>query len=241
MADQISEQEKATSSQWDHARFVGKIIWATKHHPFVSSDLPKRIDLTGKIGEISDDLLSKTLADPKKRERGKVAKVDFEGKLRISKEESVGEETHVQNSVRLGVKKGLLNPQYSEQEYPAFDMHTHGSIDVPPSPQDFSALLMPVEEGGSQAAIIITPSSRLLIIKTLDTPDFTTKEAEEFVRKSTAQIQHYYEHMKKFSPSNDLYMKSTIQRNMQFVLDTCRDYKLKLYTSTGGNVYSEAS
>src|SRR5260221_43660 len=185
MSDKGSNSEVPNNNSWNHGQFITKIIKATIDHPISISQLPKTIDLSnGKIAEISHDLLIQTLDDPRRRERGKVAKVDLDGKIRIPQKATIGDEFQIQTVTEL-----FLDEKNNRREYNAFSIHTHGVLDVPPSPEDFANLLVPSKHediqipGGVQAEIVITPSARFLMIKTSETPNMTEQEAANFVDK----------------------------------------------------------
>lgn len=247
-----SESEQPTS--WSHQQFVDRIKIAVRTHDIPTSELPKRIDLSGgAIGNICDRMIAETIADPRKRERGSYAKVTVDGRMLVSNEITVGEETRVGLSPKMFMQVDIANPHYSKSEYHALDMHTHGIVDVPPSSQDFLSVLTDAEDYGGQAIIVVTPTTRFLVMRTNETPsrnaeaarEVVDTKAQEFHKAASEEMSRFKSHMGQFGGASREQLvthnnKINAQLIMKNVLDICKENNLVLFTSTGNNVFVRA-
>ncbi len=229
----ISEAEPRI---WPHDRFVGKIIKAaTSTLPIPISELPDVISLgDGKIGQHLNQLLAETLTDPHRYERGKVVKIGLDQKLHIPKENIVGGETQVDLSEGLSLVQRfpVWAPQYRQSEQVAFDMHSHGVADIPPSIQDLLRLIIPPEDNGTQAMIVVTETAGFLVMRTMETPETDRAVAEESLKARRDQIRNYALHLEKLAFTPDSRNKISAQKSMELVIEICRQYNLALYTYT---------
>lgn len=246
----MSENESSGQTNWNQAQFVGRIVKATNSHDISELELPQTVDLTGRLAEISDDLMKRTLDDPQKRERARVGIVGHDGKLRIDSKESVGVEKEVTPGYSTFVKLDWRGTQYDKDEYASLLIHTHGAIDVPPSPPDLVPLFIDIEDGGVHASIVITPSTRFLLLKTLQTPSRTLEEARGFVAKydqrykeaMNAEILSFRKHMTKFGGATEDSLERHANKTdpivqINLLNEVCRENHIAIYTAINNSIY----
>lgn len=248
----MSENEILGSTSWNQAQFVGKIIKATKGHDISELELPQTIDLTGKLTEVSDGLMAATLLDPAKKERARVGVAGHDGKLKLS-EETVGEKRDVVPKYSTIERSDWRGSQYSKDEYASLVIHTHGAVDHPPSPQDLISLLTDIEDRGIHASIIITPSTRFLLIRTLQTPTRTREEIQEVIEEHerkykealNAERLSFVKHMKKFGGVTEENLEKHLAKmdpiiQINLLNDSCRENHIAIYTAVNGGIYKRA-
>lgn len=244
---------ETNDSQWNHDQFRDTIVESVRSHDIPYSKLPQNINLQGAIGNISNEVLDTTLKDSEKPEYGTYGKVSTEGKLLISKKFTRGRRDSVTITRQFSVEVIPLAPHYAKEEYGALDIHTHGEIDLPPSPTDILSLLSPVEEGGSQASVIVTPQTRYLLIRSIKTPDMSDPEKQKFVqnyrdRLGTAmrsEAAKYSAHFRQLRiPVTEAMLRKHIasddtQRAAQLnvLLEVCKENYIGLYMGRANNLY----
>lgn len=230
MPDPRSHEQESLNQVWPESRFVGYIVASTAGRPIRVSEIPDKIDLTGKIGSACDYLQAQT----KDREMGIVYFID--GDLKhprlIPGEIVTGEKTEIAMKIRAGET--------------AFKAHTH-PIDRPFSPQDFVSVLLRPEEGGATASTIITPSINMLLLRNENTPKFSRLQAQIEMEPHSEYLRGLYDFV--FGHLNlvaDDYINTSFEtrQNIDLVLKICDKYHLILYTSMlsrGRNLYIKTS
>lgn len=224
---------------WPTNTFVHQIEDVVRRHPIPYGELPDIIELDGTIPEAADKILEETFKDPLKRERAIIGIVDSEGKLIINTKEFVGNQESVSPTFTL--KVGFLggDKRYGFKEQPALIMHTHGVEDLPASPQDFSVLIdNPDKSGGVQVQMVLTKSTKMMFIRTLQTPEI---DQDDEVRKiiSNKEARYKAESLAEKLAGNVDHDAVWTMKNMKFVLDICREYKIGTYISIEGHRYSK--
>lgn len=227
------KERNLAKETWTHDDFKLYIIDAALKLPISLSRMPREIildkdDNSPSMGTISNELQVKTQADPRKREHFRIGVITLEKKL-VFHPTVIGTETNVQTMVNLeGVILRTLKGNYTDKEIAALSIHTHGVADTPPSPKDFTRIITEQTVGHEVAFIVVTNSSRFLIMRSLETPDFSQQEAMQIAEKALAQMKIAQQFMN---------ITEQYQAQMKFVLDTCREYRLGLYVATDKNKY----
>lgn len=251
--DQLHLEVEHNTSHWNHERFRDAIVEAVQRHDIPYGQLPQTIDLQGGIGSISDQILDTTLNDPETPEYGTYGKVTLDGKLQVRKVFTKGKSDSVIIDRDFGVEINQTAPQYSKSEYGALALHTHGDLDLPPSPTDILSLLSPTEEGGVQTSIIVTPETRYLLIRSIRTPDLDHNDKDRFVQEyrqrlrsaMSSEAERYNSHFKRIGIPIDNSMIANhvedvvTQRKTQLgVLEgVVKDYGIGLYLGGANNQY----
>lgn len=149
-----SKTEKRTGSSISLENYLLRAIEDKKLLP---EKFPTSFDL-GEFGKKSDEILKATLSDPKHHEYASQVAIDMDGKI-----------------VFYGLKKGKETQVAPCDQVPGEDrllmIHSH-PIDVPFSPEDLDMLFLQPNSKGwiMPAEILITPSLKMLIIRTEKTP-----------------------------------------------------------------------
>lgn len=127
--------------------------------------MPKVFDL-GEFGREAERLLHLSLRDPKHPEYASIACINDKGRLVILKEPIRGDERSVPVPAPKDKRRVLL-------------LHTHGDTDTPFSASDLEGLFVPSAENGVPAVLLATPSLKMLILRTKDTPYLTPLQIED--------------------------------------------------------------
>lgn len=138
--------------------------------------------------------------------------------------------------------------KYEKSELPVLLMHTHGVADRPPSPTDLFRLLLSTEDGGAQASIVITPSSRFLLIRTLQTPNRNASEVKETIAtyeetyrgEMDAEVDKFVQHMKRFGGVTEEILKNYTDKldptmQMKLLHEFCSKNHIAMYTAIRGS------
>lgn len=129
----------------------------------LAADPPNKVDL-GEFGKEAERLIALSLSNPKHPEYASVGCIDERGRMLILREPVRGDES----SVPL--------PSFKDKRR-VFLIHSHGNTDIPFSPSDLDPLLLPPGDSRTAAAVmLITPSLKLLILRTKSTPQFSSLE-----------------------------------------------------------------
>jgi hypothetical protein len=236
--------EKKQYSSWDHAEFAS-VLKRTPFEGYVSkNELPYKINLNeGVIGGHSEAMRKETLADPEKRERSRYGKITIDRRLLISNHSIIGNKTDV-----------APHAEIFSNDLPVLNLHTHGIVDLPPSPMDIRILLPSLQDGGLAAIIVITPSMRFLLLRTKETPrrsaggidNIISEHKNETVRQMADEMRQYNNWMSQFGGASKDQIKtqeykinSTIQ--MPRVVDLCQTNNIAIYTAQNGNLYTKVS
>lgn len=246
----VAPKGELASNTWGHADFVRAIITSVQEHDIPVSTLPTTIDLTGTIGLTCNEVISETLADPKRHERGRTAKVTLDGKLLISSKSQVGDEDSINIMTSLDVLRDRAFPQYARQEYKAMNIHSHGVEDSPPSPTDLAGMVVDVTGGGVIAKIVVTPTIRFLLMRNLSSTTVEKTKAEQVaidtsnlvLGEQRAEMKKFVEQMRPFGGVNDAQFESHRLKSwggiqMKYMLDFCRTNNIAVYTAKADNKF----
>lgn len=243
----MSESEHHTKDNWHAKYFTDRIIKAVNGYDIPLSELPGSIDLSGKLTVVFDQLIAETMADPRKRERVRYFKLGLDKNSLILSTTEVGSETSVSSRIDLAITGAFLGPQHARQEYFAFSVHTHGVADMPPSPKDVMQLLSTTEKGGGVAEVVITPSIRFLLVRTIQTPDLEAIEIKQVLEtwnnelrtKGKRDLESFSKHMSQFGgaqPHQLLLREAKLQ--MDQLTRYCKKYDIAIYTSSKDGRYT---
>ena len=234
--EQPQEAERL-QTVWRTESFLRNLEEAVRYHPVVMESLPDIIELDGEIGEWADKILDDTMADPQKRERIIGAKTNLDGKIVMDEKEQIGDSV---SAIYDSEFKGRMldnDPRYLYREFPVLMMHTHGIMDLPASPKDFTSLINN-PDNGELVSIVLTKTTKMIFIRTLQTPEIDSDlEVQELMADRERQLGT--EVNLAINGDYGAFHNTWTNKNMKFVLDMCRDYKIGAYLSTEGHRYKK--
>ncbi|MFA6463976.1 MAG: hypothetical protein WCV55_03145 [Candidatus Paceibacterota bacterium] len=221
---------------WYTDRFIQAIENSVKKHPVPYEKMPEIIEIKGIIADSIDKILKETMDDPEKKERAMSAKINIDGEMMIGNSVNVGTTDKVLTNISLRRKSINNDSRYEKREYLAFVMHTHGTFDAPASFVDMKGLIVDFEKSSVQAVFVITPTTKMLFIRSLETPELGPDQAEEIIKNRTENLtKEIVHHLIKNKVDSDA--AAQIKKNMYGILDFCREYKIAIYNSFEGHRY----
>lgn len=209
-------------------------LLAASKSPLLAADpAPASFDL-GIFGKEAEMLVQKSAIDPKTPEYFTGAYVDENSRLLLLNKPIRGTQFSVQ-------------PPHTKGKKLVLGIHTHGIVDSPFSSGDFVPLFLPKDKHGNVAQLLATPSIKLLIIRTKNTPlldqirlynmkvmfdqIYNQKETELF-RKRYKETGHYTKDV--FTIEDIQTLQEQSHRRMNAIIQTAQEYNLKLYASKPG-------
>ena len=140
----------------DYAGFKALLTESVKKHPTPEIRFPGAID-TGEFGRTAQVALKEQLTDPKQGERKYTVKLSLDGELLMTTKPAVGTNQEVLSRYTVNVENHLDAPCYNRREQAAMSIHTH-HVDLPPSAQDCSNMIVEQDERGAVVAeMVATP------------------------------------------------------------------------------------
>jgi len=153
----------------------------------------KRIDL-GNLGAEAETIRANTLADPEKKERGRIVYVTYDRRLFVQTKDLVGKriDTGDDGTIVEGIFPDLeilthknfyaVQRQYRQNRFLATVIHCHKDIEIPASPQDMRYLLLnQFELSACPLVFVVTVQRKMLIFRGRGTPQFPQDIADKKV------------------------------------------------------------
>jgi hypothetical protein len=227
----LGGEETSNNGFWIPDKFQSEVVKATKGLSVPERQLPIGIDIGKDLMNLGVGMLQRTLQDPKRRERLRIAKVNLAGRLELTdqdllaKEETPNELIFTWNSNRLESPWG---PQYTIREKKAFNVHTH-PLEFPPSPTDIASFLR--QDVGGEVSLVFGPQLSYLMLKTLETPLLTDVEIDQKDEKWTNMVRERYAKIAKIASNQEHNLALTAKANWAFVRDVSKKYHIPVFTS----------
>lgn len=134
----------------------------------------------GVFGELSRELINRTLSDSLRREHLYTALVTSSEKVLVNKEAVLGEESLTRHTFTTEIDMNMLfqpNKRLRQDKFMGAGLHSH-PVDFPPSPTDLTGLMYSdFEPDAVTAAFVITPRRRIVIFRGAKTPGLSRAEA----------------------------------------------------------------
>lgn len=199
----------------------------------------KSIDLES-IGIEADKLMKATLADPRKREHGQAFYILRDGRIITDEEPYVGgvredgkgEEVLIPIKISKDRSKWFLPKRLRQDKVAVAVVHTHGGVDIPPSPQDLLTLFYPNDElAALTCMIIVTKELKIVIFRGRNTPTWTPEETKRKIDQWDSLHEKRVWQNLRFGMSAGEQMNHNARANIQLILDIARKYDLRVFTS----------
>jgi len=225
----LGSEEGANGNIWTPETFRSNIIAAVKSYSIVESKLPMGIDIGRELMGIGEEMLQSSLADPHKRERWRIAKINLSGEMEVDESDKVADISNPYNSSGewyQSVNRSKLGSQYDQYELPLFDIHTH-PLDLPPSGKDLAAILY---DGQGEAELIFGPQTSYLVLRTLDTQLLTLEAVKEKSAHWTNLVKERYKVALQHARDEAHYDALAHKAALAFVRDVSKKYHLPVFT-----------
>lgn len=198
----------------------------------------------GVFAQVADNLIAMSLSDTQKKERLVRVLVEGNGRILVDQEHTIGSPKEVSIPVK-GIKSDLRFPVRfihpdNKSSYLAMVMHSHGLIDVPPSPNDFyTVLLLTSFSAAASALYVATESQDYLVMRGPHAPQWT----DEYIKmkadlwKRNWEERHRQLAQKWHSKKQDIDLQNRIQFGQ--LKQIARTYDLWVFRSRrGGQILS---
>ncbi len=163
----FSERRHAAERREYAPRLDQYLVRAAVSHTLALPHLPRSFDL-GDVGRQAERLLARSLAEPGHPEHAAVVWVNRGGGLSISTKPLRGDE----HQVRVPGRDRRL----------VLTVHTHGDVDTPFSAGDLAGVLLtPSSPRARVGELLITPTRKLLVLRTARTPWLSAEEVEDSI------------------------------------------------------------
>ena len=226
----------------DYAGFKALLIESVKKHPAPEVRLPGAID-TGEFGRTAQVALKEQLADPKEGERKYTVILSLDGELLMTNKPAIGTDKEVASRYKVSVEKYPDAPQYNRIEEGAMSIHTH-NIDLPPSAQDCSNMVVEQGEGGAVvAAMVATPGVSYLLLRSLEGVDLTKSrvEANEWVKNLEVDSSGRINKLAAMATNSIEYAVKRREVAYSLLRQISAKYRLAVYTSPDGIIYAKTT
>ncbi len=247
MSEQTGESPSSQIKEDIKADQFDRTLIEMTHLPWAYGVWPTHIDTGASWASRMDQLMVETMNHPDKVEHARTALVrngviHYDQQSTIGKITDHGQEVVTVIPVRTQSYPTIIKGQvkvYTKTDAGLLQIHTHGDQFEPPSPSDFTRLLI---EGSHPAATvmeaIVTQNLRILMFRTLESPELALERAlnnvGKWVQTLRTKLATYQEH---HDPGED-YNRYKYRVGSQALRDIAKATKVRLYSSTGGSQFT---
>lgn len=196
----------------------------------------QKIDL-GVLGEEAEGILDRSIRDPKGLERARCIYVTPEGGMLFQTKDDIGSKTEhgqkTESTISAKKAPGEMNlPRHlSQDRFYAGAIHSHGVLDVPPSPNDFAPLFRNVDSIGiAPMLFVITPEQKLVYFRSINTPQWDENDVNQKILHWTTLLKSNIQN--KIRPGMPLPQQEGINAVVthSFIRSIRDKYHLRLYS-----------
>lgn len=178
----------------------------------------------------AESLINKTLADPQKREVAKLAYVS-DKRVILPAAETQGERDRVRQQYHGEQITNNLFVINGETVKPTVSIHTHGIMDLPPSPADLSSLFLPPSTRQSVPVVFVATATRnMIVFRGENTPSLTPSEVNNNINKWNTLVEERLRKFMDIETSRDEIEDLNNRAQTQLLKQICDKYDLKLFS-----------
>jgi hypothetical protein len=208
---------------------------------------PQKIDIGPQWTARMDELVAETMAHPQHVEHARTAvvrrgEIVWDTKSFVGMLDSTGQVTYTKLDVRQRAHIANIDGAlrfYSESDVPLLQIHTHGDEFYAASPPDFKRLILDRDDPKSIIMEgIITPSLRILMFRTLETPDLSPERAKSNVDRWTEAVLAKYRDANLFAHEGESFEQYKYRVSYEAMTSIAKATKVRLYSAHSGSEYT---